>query len=376
MGMGRGLRWLAMSVLTTATMAAAQGSAGLAFERAEHLRHGINLSMWYAQAGDYSAAHLGSYTTPADMKLIKSLGFDHVRLSINPEPLIADVQQGTLRADAMDRLGKTLDALLSAGLNVVLDIHPEQNYKSTLATGDEGPARFAAFWQSFAHHYAKTDPARVMFEVMNEPSGIDPLRWQGIQSRVIARIRGAAPSHTLIATGGDYGKNDDLMASEPVRDENVIYSFHQYEPMWFTHQGANWGVQGWVYLRGVPYPSTPENVLGILGQEPDERVRLSVQRYGYERWDAVRIGMEVAAVAAWAERRKVPLYCGEFGVYRAFADPQSRTTWVSDTRNALESKKIGWAMWDYQGDFGLVIKNSAGTVVDQGLLNALGLKAK
>ncbi len=70
---------------------------------------------------------------------------------------------------------------------------------------------------------------------------------------------------------------------EPVRDENVIYTFHEYNPMWFTHQGANWGTQGWVFLRGVPYPSTPQNVQAVLAQEPDERVRLWVQRYGWER---------------------------------------------------------------------------------------------
>jgi len=36
-----------------AGMASAQQELG--FRRAAHLRHGINLSMWYAQAGDYSA---------------------------------------------------------------------------------------------------------------------------------------------------------------------------------------------------------------------------------------------------------------------------------------------------------------------------------
>jgi endoglucanase len=76
----------------------------------------------------------------------------------------------------------------------------------------------------------------------------------------------------------------------------------------------------------------------------------------------------------WAQRRGVPLYCGEFGVYNAYADPKMRLTWISDMRTALEAQHIGWAMWDYQGSFSLVTKGSNGTVVDQGVVNALGLK--
>jgi len=42
-------------------------------------------------------------------------------------------------------------------------------------------------------------------------------------------------------------------------------------------------------------------------------------------------------------------------------------------RTALESKHIGWAMWDWDANFGLVTKGSDGTVVDQNVLHALGL---
>ena len=66
------------------TMADAQQGSSVAFQRAAHLRRGINLSMWYAQTSDHSAARIATYTNEADFRLIKSLGFDHVRLSIDP----------------------------------------------------------------------------------------------------------------------------------------------------------------------------------------------------------------------------------------------------------------------------------------------------
>ena len=86
------------------------------------------------------------------------------------------------------------------------------------------------------------------------------------------------------------------------------------------------------------------------------------------------MGAEIAAVSQWAQRRGVPLYCGEFGVYRAYAKPSDRATWISDVRTALESKNIGWAMWDYQADFGIVTKQNGATVVDQDVVRALGLR--
>jgi aryl-phospho-beta-D-glucosidase BglC (GH1 family) len=358
---------------TMACGARAQQPTSLAFQRAEHLKRGINLSSFYAQTRDLSAAHLDGYMSVADMQALKAMGFDHVRLSIDPQPLIANAQTGTLRAEPLARLDKTVAQLTGAGLNVVLDIHAEEDWKAPLVRGDDGAEKFLAFWENFAAHYAKTDPERVFFEILNEPSMDDLYRWEGIQDRAVAAIRRVAPQHTILATAAQWGHQDGLMAMEPVRDQNVIYTFHDYDSMWFTHQGATWGNEAWAFLRGVPYPSTPENIQAVLGQEPDQRVRLELERYGEDRWNAARIGEEIAAVARWARERDVPLYCGEFGVYKTYADPQARATWISDMRTALESKQMGWAMWDYDGNFGLATKGSGGMVVDQNVLHALGL---
>jgi endoglucanase len=368
------LRWSVLIVILGVVAAVyAQAGSSLAFERAQHLQRGINLSMWYAQTKDQSDKHIEDYTTPADFKLVHDLGFDHVRLSIDPEPLIGDPHMGSLRPDRMARLDKTVGQLLAAGLNIVLDIHPEQTWKDKLRT-DEGVQEFYAFWTAFAGHFASTDPEHVFLEIMNEPNMDDLYRWSGIQAKAIARIRTVAPRHTLIASAAQWDGIDPLLETEPVADQNIIYSFHDYDPMWFTHQGATWAGQNLVYLRGVPYPSSPLNIQGVLDQEPDARARLALERYGFDRWDAARLGMEIDAASRWGQRRGVPLYCGEFGVYQAYAKPQDRALWINDLRTALERRHVGWAMWDYQGGFALVHKGSGGAVVDQDVLHALGLK--
>jgi endoglucanase len=363
-----GVVWLA-----TVGTARAQGS-GLAFERAGRLQRGLNLSGFYAQSRDYSAVRLDAYMSVADMQAIKAMGFDHVRLSINPEPLIREAKTGELRTAALAQLDKTVDQLTGAGLNVILDIHAEETWKAGLLQGDDGAARLISFWEMFAAHYARTDPERVFFEVLNEPSMGDLYRWEGIQDRAVAAIRRVAPRHTIIATAAAWGHQDGLLAMEPVRDDDVIYTFHDYDPMWFTHQGATWSETAWAFLHGVPYPSTPENIKPVLNEEPDELNRLKLERYGEDRWDAQRVAAEVAAAAAWGAERGVPVYCGEFGAFRDHSEPTARARWIDDTRTALEANHIGWAMWDYDGNFGLAEKGKDGSVaVDQAVLKALGL---
>ena len=353
--------------------AQAQAGKGIAFERAEHLKRGVNLSSFYAQTRDISQARLDAYMTVGDMRALKAAGFDHVRLSINPALLIASPKTGTLRDGPMASLDKTVGQLLDAGLNVLLDIHAEEDWKAGLTHGDDGASNLYAFWLNFAAHYAKSDPERVFFEVLNEPSMDDLYRWEGIQDRAVAMIRRVAPQHTIIATAAAWGHQDGLLAMEPVRDENVIYTFHDYDPMWFTHQGATWSTTSWAFLHGVPYPSTPQNIQPVLNQEPDERVRLEVERYGEDQWGPARVQTEVDAIARWAEERNVPLYCGEFGAFKDHSDPKMRAAWINDTRTALESRQIGWAMWDYDGNFGLANKTSAGIVFDPAILQALGM---
>jgi endoglucanase len=370
-------RWgrrMTVGALALAMLGAAEGQkSGVAFERAEHLQRGVNLSSFYAQTRDLSQARLDAYMSTADMQALKTMGFDHVRLSINPEYLIRDAQTGGLRDTAMAQLDKTVQQLLDAGLNVILDIHAEETWKASLLHGDDGAAKLIAFWEQFGAHYAKTDPEKVFFEVLNEPSMDDLYRWEGIQDRAVAAIRRIAPRHTIIATAAAWGHQYNLIATEPVHDDNVIYTFHDYDPMTFTHQGATWSTPMWAFLHGVPYPSTPENVQPILSEEPGAVDRLQLERYGYDRWDAQRIDMELGVAAKWGEERGVPVYCGEFGAYKNYSDPKMRAAWIDDTRVSLERHHIGWAMWDYDGNFGMATKTSAGIVADPEVLRALGL---
>jgi endoglucanase len=344
--------------------------------RVTRLRHGINASAWFAQVYDkrgYTKEHFQIWTTAEDIALIKSMGFDHVRLSVNPQPMMADHRPDEIPAEYLGYLDAAVKMILDQQLAVVIDLHPESDFKTRLAKDDSFVQEFADFWRALARHYSTWDAERVFFEILNEPEFTDRYRWYGVQTKLATAIREGAPQHTIIAAGARWSNDDELVFLEPLRDPNVIYTFHFYEPHIFTHQGATWGSYFWHWVKGLHYPSSPESAATVAAGVPDAVDRLAVIRYGQDHWDAQRIDAEITQVAEWARQRGVPVVCNEFGVYRVYADLHDREAWIHDVRTALERHGMGWTMWDYSGDFGVVTKKDGRSVPDEITLRALGM---
>ena len=350
----------------------------LAHRRSQRLRHGINLSEWFAQVYDpkgYTKEHFDTWNTAADFALIKQIGFDHVRLSVNPQPMFRLGQSDHLPPEYLASLDNAVQILRAQNLAVIIDMHPDSDFKEHLVKDDSFVEQFEDFWRAIARHYASTNPDLVFFEILNEPEFRDRYRWEGVQSRLAMAIREGAPQHTIIAAGANWSSENELLFMEPLHDSNIIYNFHFYDPHIFSHQGATWSTNFQHYLKDLPYPSTPENVQAGAAQVPDAVNRLNVIQYGLDRWNRERIDALIAQAAAWGRRWNVPLTCNEFGVYRRTADPQARARWLSDLRSVLEKYDIGWTMWDYSGGFAVVVKtNGQPAAPDEITIKALGLK--
>ena len=349
--------------------------SGIAQRHAQHLRHGINLSEWFAQVYDqrgYTKEHFETWNTAQDIALIKAMGFDHVRLSVNPQPMFRHGQADRIPADYLGYLDSAVQMILDHGLAIILDVHPESDFKQKLATDDSFVEQFEDYWRQLARHYSTTNPDLVSFEILNEPEFHDRYRWQGVQAKLAVAIREGAPLHTIIVAGAFWSSENELLFFDPLRDSNIIYNFHFYEPHIFTHQGATWSTNYVHYLKELPYPSTPDNVQPVAVLLPDAVNRLQAIHYGLDQWNALRIEGEIGQVAAWAKRWNVSVTCNEFGVYRKAANPEDRAAWISDVRTTLEKYGIGWTMWDYSGGFGVVTKQNGQPVPDDVTVKALG----
>jgi len=351
-----------------------------AVNRSNHFLRGINLPYWFwLNQGELQP--LQKRYSAGDLSLIKSLGFTFVRLPVDMANIYAPDREDKLEPAALSCLLSGIKIILKSGLAVNFDLHSisqeagGSNYSGPLGQDEKFTAEFIDFWQHLAEKLVIFDPDRLLIEPMNEPVFLsEEYKWPPIQNQLLKAIREKMPDHTLLATGALWSNLPGLLSLQPVDDPNVWYNFHFYDPHLFTHQGASWGAPYEKNLRQVPYPSSPPAVLKAISLVEDEDLKKYLRAYGEERWNGQKIEAEILKAVAWAEQYGVRLFCNEFGAYRDYCLPPFRQAWVRDVRLALDRYRIGWAMWEFDGSFGLVFRKNGRAVADKAIVQALGLK--
>lgn len=155
-----GLLWLLIIIL----MSAVPARAAVDPARLERLSRGVNLAEWFwgfNWDGDPSfdlKGHLQTHLLPSDFAEIRSLGFTHVRLPIDPVVLFDPDNPATLKPDYLPELDAAITNLNAADLAVIVDMHVWDDVKRGLAFDDAFVADFAAFWQSLATYLNSRDP--------------------------------------------------------------------------------------------------------------------------------------------------------------------------------------------------------------------------
>ena len=350
----------------------AQG-ASPAQVRASHLQHGVSLSSWFAESNNYSIDHLRSYTTFADIAHIHQLGFDHVRIPV--DPTIFQCESSWDSCEKIVFLDQVIQKAMAEQLSVILDFHPGTDYTHALLSNEQNVDTCLKLWSRIAAHYGRLNSEKIYLEVLNELGSSDAQAWGKILPRLITAIRKEAPNSTIIVQGAGNSDIWNLVQLPRINDDNLIYNFHYYEPHTFTHQGANWGLDFWRDVKNLPFPADSAAVSAAQEQTPSQAARWEMEQYRLDHWNATHISGDIAFVARWARERNLPLLCDEFGVYRYNTHPQDRARWIQATRQALEQNHISWTMWDYQGGFGLVRKETGKTQDDADVVVALGLKS-
>lgn len=341
--------------------------------RLARLARGINASHWFAQAHHYTPAHFQSYFTVEDVRLIRDLGFGHIRFTLNPRILLNPQQPEVLHQEMLGYVDAALDMMVGEGVAVIVDLHPEDDFKHGLHANANAVENFAIFWKALATHLSHRDPETLFLEILNEPVLAEAEEWAAIQRSVLAAMRTGAPHHTLIATGHRWSDIAELLQVEPIADPNIVYNFHCYDPHIFTHQGATWGLPYWEHLAHLPYPLSWDELERLIRHTPNEAAREGLRGYTGGAWNHTKVLEWIGRAAAWGAKYNVPLTCNEFGVYRAKSLPEHRLAWLHDIRTALEFYGIGWTMWDYAGGFSVVNQAEGRRVVDEGTARALGL---
>ncbi|MGJ3245977.1 MAG: glycoside hydrolase family 5 protein [Elainellaceae cyanobacterium] len=350
-------------------------SLGVSDLRLQRLSQGVNLNRWFSQT-ELTHETFQTRITAEDVQIVKDLGFQHVRLPIDPEILFDEDNPARLNPDNLPYVDAALDMILEEGLAVIVDLHAEADFKGRLYNDATLVDQFAQFWQTLAEHLSHRNPDLVFLEVMNEPATEDPQIWYNIQEELLAAMRAGAPENTLIASanqrvGDVWIPIAALEELEPVSDPNVVYNFHFYEPKHFTHQGATWTWDVVSHYRNIPFPSSPQAIAPILSSIEDEQARQRLRSYGEYRWNAERLDDLISRAAAWATKHHVSVTCNEFGVFRPFAPEADRAQWHADVRRLFEQYNIGWTVWAYGGGFNIVREVNNQRTANPALIDAL-----
>jgi endoglucanase len=381
------------------------------------VRRAVNIAQWFTWPRYEAPPRIGIMWPPyketprppdlQDLKALKRAGFDTVRLPVDPAPFF--VFQGTQREQVYRILFEALDRIQAAGLNVIVDLHPNSRHpewgQHAVIRAIDAPAflGLSAVVEEMARRLSRYGPERVALELINEPrlkcKGEEQSRWELMLDVLVKRARAAAPDLVLVVTGACISSLDGLLAMNAGRiaDRNLIYTFHFYEPFTFTHQGAAFIPWPDKYLDEVPWPAgarpieeplqkieghvaNAPNLDGAARFKASLGARLNLQKFYASGAGRDLIARRFAQVADWAKTHDIPpsrILIGEFGVLRKNGRApgalcEDRMRWLGDVRQEAENIGFAWAYFSYDGPFALLLDEGA-RKLDPAVLTALGL---
>ncbi len=367
------LRIVAVLILVAGACAFGQirPKPGEVFNTETPFHRGVNLTGWL-QAGSARQIQFTKFTKQ-DFINIKSLGCDVIRLPINLHFMTDGEPNYTVDPLFFYFLDQIVDWAEELELHLILDNHTFDVAANTDANVDKV---LVPVWSQMAEHY-KDRSTYLYYEILNEPHGITDARWGLVQQRVVNAIRAIDETHTIVVTGAGWGSYNNLKYLPFYRDNNLIYSFHFYDPFMFTHQGASWTDPSMEPLAGVPFPYGVAPMPACPAELKGTWVESSLNSYKNDGTvQHVKTLIDVAI--KFRTERQVPIFCGEFGVYMRNSKDEYRVYWYDVVHQYLEENRIAGTSWDYQGGFGLFQAGSNELFehdLNVPLVEALGLTA-
>jgi aryl-phospho-beta-D-glucosidase BglC (GH1 family) len=313
---------------------------------------GFNLLDYFSPA---PPKNNNSSTTDDDLKWMADWGFDFVRIPMAyPRYLSFDRSRDITKEEIYKTDPKVLDSideLVSRankyGLHVSLNLHRAPGYcinagfhePYNLWKDKEAQDAFTYHWGMWAERYKLISADKLSFDLLNEPAYIEDMNDQyakkgpvpGETYRLVAMraseaIRKVSPDRLIIADGNGGGNS----VIPELTDLNIVQSCRGYWPGLVSHFQASWV---WKDPSQAPIPVWPGTIDGkYYGRENLEEF--------YKPW------IELV-------KQNVGVHCGECGCYNK-TPHKVFLAWFEDVISILKENGIGYALWNFRGDFGIL----------------------
>ena len=293
--------------------------------------------------------------TENDFAQVASWGCDHIRLPFDSINYTDYTKDNPIIEYGLEAFDKILDWCKKYNLNLVFDMHGAPgfyfNYNNknlnSLFENRERQLEYIDSWKILAKRY-KNEGANIAFDLLNETivdGGYDSgsIKWNKLWREVSDAIHEEAPQRTIIVGGNYFNSINKLENMDIIDDDRIIYNFHSYFPMMFTHQR----IDNPNYTTQVEWPFDSLEHADFFGG-PD---KISSDLIGHVCID--HIWEEFKPVADFIEKYDRPLYCGEYGVC-SNASLDSKIRWLKDYMTVFKEYGIGHAVWAYIGFTSLV----------------------
>lgn len=288
---------------------------------------GTNTMIWEAFADVYGAARAGelfdALTTAMvgdeDMRLLKRMGTNAVRIPFGYRWFMDDGQPGRFMQRGFDTLERAVALCRKHEMYAILDLHaaPGSQNNDWHADNMTGQSLFwryrcfqdqtCALWAELARRYAD-DPWVAGYDVLNEPGyGLTKEAFTGFYRRVTDAIRAVDKRHILFLEGDDFGRSFELF-DEP-DDPQSTYAVHFY-----------------------PFVLDED----VLDPAMDDDRRTAI----YERIFYGQLKVR--------ERFRRPIWCGESG-YNIPEDGEAFAARLLLKNISLcEQNDLSWSLWSYK----------------------------
>lgn len=282
--------------------------------------------------------HFDTYITHDDVRNIASFGVDHIRVAFD---------QLVIEQCGFKYLDRFVEWCRTENINVILNLHKatgcicDFNDSRSLLDDDELRQRFIDFWVSFEKHYHDED---FVFELMNEVTSSESANWNTLAESTINAIRKLNPVRKIMVGSASWNSASKLKDLQLYDDENVVYTFHFYEPFEFTHQRGILQANNHYYNREMPYPCSDIERYRDFHRTVHHN---SGSYEGYSEvgrkylWDRLKC----AADFIEAHPDKI-VTCGEFGTIR-HCKTEYRVNWMRDVIAFCKAYGIPYTVWNY-----------------------------